>query len=81
MVLASAGEDGKISLWRKNGQSLWMVPAKNARGETVEVHCLNLECCLRFLEFFFSTRTLDCKAEFYFFESSEMVAEVPTNIL
>lgn len=36
LVLASAGEDGKISLWRKNGQSLWMVPAKNARGETVE---------------------------------------------
>ncbi|KAH6802343.1 Transducin/WD40 repeat-like superfamily protein [Perilla frutescens var. frutescens] len=36
LVLASAGEDGKISLWRKNGQSLWMVPAKNARGDTVE---------------------------------------------
>ncbi|XP_057804089.1 protein NEDD1-like isoform X2 [Salvia miltiorrhiza] len=36
LVLASAGEDGKVSLWRKNGQSLWMVPAKNARGETVE---------------------------------------------
>ncbi|KAK6135887.1 hypothetical protein DH2020_030374 [Rehmannia glutinosa] len=36
LVLASAGEDGKISLWRKNGQSLWMVPAKNARGEVVE---------------------------------------------
>ncbi|GFP81752.1 protein nedd1 [Phtheirospermum japonicum] len=36
LVLASAGEDGKISLWRKNGQSLWMVPAKNARGEIVE---------------------------------------------
>ncbi|KAL8539115.1 hypothetical protein ACS0TY_000923 [Phlomoides rotata] len=36
LVLASAGEDGKISLWRKNGQSLWMVPVKNARGEIVE---------------------------------------------
>ncbi|KAI3470796.1 hypothetical protein Pfo_027459 [Paulownia fortunei] len=36
LVLASAGDDGKISLWRKNGQSLWSVPAKNARGETVE---------------------------------------------
>lgn len=36
LVLASACEDGKISLWRKNGQSLWMVPAKNARGDTVE---------------------------------------------
>ncbi|KAL3645314.1 hypothetical protein CASFOL_010494 [Castilleja foliolosa] len=36
LVLASAGEDGKVSLWRKNGQSLWMVPAKNARGEIVE---------------------------------------------
>ncbi|XP_042027935.1 protein NEDD1-like isoform X1 [Salvia splendens] len=36
LVLASAGEDGRVSLWRKNGQSLWMVPAKNARGETVE---------------------------------------------
>ncbi|KAL0451430.1 UNVERIFIED_CONTAM: protein NEDD1 [Sesamum latifolium] len=36
LVLATAGEDSKISLWRKNGQSLWTVPAKNARGETVE---------------------------------------------
>ncbi|KAG8380755.1 hypothetical protein BUALT_Bualt06G0049000 [Buddleja alternifolia] len=36
LVLASAGEDGRISLWRKNGQSLWTVPAKNARGEIVE---------------------------------------------
>ncbi|KAL6575692.1 hypothetical protein OROHE_000828 [Orobanche hederae] len=35
-VLASAGEDGKISLWRKNGQSLWMMPAKNATCEIVE---------------------------------------------
>ncbi|XP_073144660.1 protein NEDD1 isoform X1 [Henckelia pumila] len=30
LVLATAGEDSKISLWRKNGQSLWTV------GETVE---------------------------------------------
>ncbi|KAL6580332.1 hypothetical protein OROMI_008356 [Orobanche minor] len=36
LVLASAGEDGKISLWRKNGQSLWMMPAKNATCEIVE---------------------------------------------
>ncbi|KAL6509510.1 hypothetical protein OROGR_022820 [Orobanche gracilis] len=36
LVLASAGEDSKISLWRKNGQSLWMMPAKNAMGEIVE---------------------------------------------
>ncbi|PIN07929.1 Nuclear protein COP1 [Handroanthus impetiginosus] len=36
LVLASAGEDSKISLWRKNGQSLWTVPAKNARGEIFE---------------------------------------------
>ncbi|KAK4436585.1 protein NEDD1 [Sesamum alatum] len=36
LVLATAGEDSKISLWRKNGQSLWTVPAKNARGESVE---------------------------------------------
>ncbi|KAL0404147.1 UNVERIFIED_CONTAM: protein NEDD1 [Sesamum radiatum] len=47
LVLATAGEDSKISLWRKNGQSLWTVPAKNARGETVE-HYLNeaVECRL-----------------------------------
>ncbi|KZV34978.1 hypothetical protein F511_04952 [Dorcoceras hygrometricum] len=30
LVLATAGEDSKIYLWRKNGQSLWTV------GETVE---------------------------------------------
>ncbi|GER36701.1 transducin/WD40 repeat-like superfamily protein, partial [Striga asiatica] len=36
LVFASAGEDGKISLCKKNGQSLWMVPAKNAKGEIVE---------------------------------------------
>ncbi|KAK4403315.1 protein NEDD1 [Sesamum angolense] len=40
LVLATAGEDCKISLWRKNGQSLWTVPAKNARGETVELTAL-----------------------------------------
>ncbi|XP_075512783.1 protein NEDD1-like [Primulina tabacum] len=34
LVLATAGEDGKISLWRKNGKSLWTV------GETVEVSSL-----------------------------------------
>ncbi|KAK4431728.1 protein NEDD1 [Sesamum alatum] len=36
LVLASAGEDSRISLWRKNGQSLWTVPAKNSRGEIIE---------------------------------------------
>ncbi|KAK4487837.1 hypothetical protein RD792_003573 [Penstemon davidsonii] len=36
LVLASAGEDSKISLWNKSGQSLWIVPAKNSRGEIVE---------------------------------------------
>ncbi|XP_051123064.1 protein NEDD1 [Andrographis paniculata] len=36
LVLASAGDDGEISLWRKNGQSLWTVPAKTARAETSE---------------------------------------------
>ncbi|KAK4487841.1 hypothetical protein RD792_003577 [Penstemon davidsonii] len=36
LVLASAGEDSKISLWKKSGQSLWTVPAKNSRGEIVE---------------------------------------------
>lgn len=41
LVLATAGEDSKISLWRKNGQSLWTVPANNARGEIVEVHYLD----------------------------------------
>ncbi|KAK4487842.1 hypothetical protein RD792_003578 [Penstemon davidsonii] len=36
LVLASAGEDSKLSLWNKSGQSLWTVPAKNYRGEIVE---------------------------------------------
>ncbi|KAK4382821.1 protein NEDD1 [Sesamum angolense] len=36
LVLASAGEDSRISLWRKNGQSLWTVPAKSSRGEIIE---------------------------------------------
>ncbi|KAK4485196.1 hypothetical protein RD792_007814 [Penstemon davidsonii] len=37
LVLASAGEDSNISLWKKSGQSLWTVPAKNFRGEIVEI--------------------------------------------
>ncbi|KAL8488205.1 hypothetical protein ACS0TY_024478 [Phlomoides rotata] len=32
MVLASAGDDGRVSLWKKNGQSLWTVPTKNDWG-------------------------------------------------
>ncbi|CAA3020576.1 Apoptotic chromatin condensation inducer in the nucleus [Olea europaea subsp. europaea] len=36
LVVASAGEDKKISLWRKNGQSLGTVPFKTDTGETIE---------------------------------------------
>ncbi|KAL1559447.1 protein NEDD1-like [Salvia divinorum] len=32
MVLASAGDDGKVSLWRRNGTRLWVVPSKNDGG-------------------------------------------------
>ncbi|KAL8542726.1 hypothetical protein ACS0TY_003563 [Phlomoides rotata] len=32
MVLASAGDDVRVSLWKKNGQSLWTVPTKNDWG-------------------------------------------------
>ncbi|KAL8542691.1 hypothetical protein ACS0TY_003535 [Phlomoides rotata] len=37
MVLASAGDDGRVSLWKKNGQSLWTVPTKNDWGGVNEV--------------------------------------------
>ncbi|CAA2934557.1 NEDD1 isoform X2 [Olea europaea subsp. europaea] len=36
LVVASAGDDKKISLRRKNGQGLWTVPAKTDSGESIE---------------------------------------------
>lgn len=42
LVVASAGDDKKISLRRKNGQGLWTVPAKTDSGESIEVNfCQN----------------------------------------
>ncbi|KAM3327506.1 protein NEDD1 isoform X3 [Capsicum galapagoense] len=38
LVVASAGDDKKISLWRKNGQSLGTVPMGGADGaDNIEV--------------------------------------------
>ena len=37
MVLASAGDDGKVSFWRRNGTRLWVVPSINDGGGIVEV--------------------------------------------
>ena len=38
LVLASAGEDKKISLWRKNGQSMGTVPvAGTDSGDNIDV--------------------------------------------
>ncbi|XP_057788962.1 protein NEDD1-like [Salvia miltiorrhiza] len=36
MVLASAGDDGKVSFWRRNGTRLLALPCKNDGGGTVE---------------------------------------------
>lgn len=39
LVVASTGEDKKISLWRKNGQSLGTVPATGKDGgDSAEVN-------------------------------------------
>lgn len=38
LVVASAGEDKKISLWRKNGQSMGTIPvAGTDSGDNIEV--------------------------------------------
>ena len=38
LVVASAGDDKKISLWRKNGQSLGTIPVAGAdSGDNIEV--------------------------------------------
>lgn len=50
LVVASAGDDKKISLRRKNGQGLWTVPAKTDSGESIEVNFLSeLQSRLEFL--------------------------------
>ncbi|KAH6769184.1 hypothetical protein C2S51_014520 [Perilla frutescens var. frutescens] len=36
MVLATAGDDGNVSFWRKNGTRLWAVPCRNDGGGTAE---------------------------------------------
>ncbi|KAL2541635.1 Transducin/WD40 repeat-like superfamily protein [Abeliophyllum distichum] len=36
LVVASAGDDKKISFRRKNGQGMWTVPAKTDSGESIE---------------------------------------------
>lgn len=41
MVLASGGDDGKVSFWRINGTRLWAVPCKNDGAGTVEVLSLS----------------------------------------
>jgi hypothetical protein len=49
MVMASAGDDKKISLWRKNGQSMGTIPVAGAdSGDNIEV----------FLAFFGEVETL-----------------------
>lgn len=38
LVVASAGEDKKISLWRKNGESMGTIPvAGTDSGDNIEV--------------------------------------------
>lgn len=38
LVVASAGDDKKISLWRKNGQSLGTIPVAGSDiGDNIEV--------------------------------------------
>lgn len=38
LVVASAGDDKKISLWRKNGQALGTIPAAGSdSGDSIEV--------------------------------------------
>lgn len=40
-MVASAGDDKKISLWRKNGQSLGTIPmAGSDSGDNIEVNLL-----------------------------------------
>lgn len=48
LVVASAGDDKKISLWRRNGQSMGTIPlAGNEGSDNIEVCDFNLgSCCV-----------------------------------
>lgn len=49
LVVASAGDDKKISLWRKNGESIGTVPLSGSEaGGDLEVHCTSL--CMYLLD-------------------------------
>lgn len=53
LVVASAGDDKKISLWRKNGQSMGTIPVSGADGgDNIEVvFCFIFVYCIAFLRF------------------------------
>ena len=52
--MASAGDDKKISLWRKNGQSMGTIPiAGNDSGDNIEVSCLFNSVIPSFASFLF----------------------------
>lgn len=45
LVVASAGDDKKISLWRKNGQTLGTIPAAGSDGgDSIEVILVGSFC-------------------------------------
>jgi hypothetical protein len=45
LVVASAGEDKKISLWRKNGQSMGTIPVSGTdSGDSIEVILVEIHC-------------------------------------
>ena len=51
--MASAGDDKKISLWRKNGQSMGTIPiAGTDSGDNIEVSCLLYCSNILFLFFY-----------------------------
>lgn len=47
LVVASAGDDKRISLWRKNGQSMGTIPvAGTDSGDNIEVISVSYCLCL-----------------------------------
>lgn len=49
--MASAGDDKKISLWRKNGQSMGTIPVAGAdSGDNIEVILVVDSCSVKMLK-------------------------------
>lgn len=77
LVVASAGEDKKISLWRKNGQSMGTIPiAGTDTGDNIEVISLLGPVCHQIYNALLGSGGLNiCKLKYLHFFSRRIKVE------